>query len=877
MAVKRYWTREGFIYIPELKMNRQNWKEYCAKILKVTQIQNVEQVLVGTKPKPRPGSNELEEWLKCSRTADSILMWNMPDSIFSCIKHYETAHEMFNYLATTYGNPNPTSIPVKCVSVPAGQSSTGKDEPKGTNDKTLVPHAKPDELSSEPPKEVMLEGNSCDEVRSSDEVKAEATVKVVQQVMSQGGEVEPKTSKSTKDVLCQCASPVKFKRAKSVEVKGETSGMVSENEATKRGLGEEATDKTNGQDITAKEMASQDCQGKSTTKQWSIQPPPNSEVELEGERDSSCASSTMDQPNGGTGVPQHYVDDPSGNTKDTGGSTDVLQHHIDDPGHCAHERRACTSAQDLPISLQTPAKHPREGVDTTAAKQCAAEETSCKESDGHQLSRDEYHLKGSVVVMQAAMQMAKTPVERIFKITQTMSRVSSRTVKNGKDTPKVGAQPVKAENDQDSSSSCNTGSYGVEDMSPPMAVSQYTYGDTLNRPELHSSAPGGTGLCAKQGCTLAITNETCRCQYTPEEHPKEGIGTMAVEQHAVGSSEVQEVKMLQNECNCAPAIPQESYQGWHTLKSLPDDKAREPEVHGGTETSQSVSGDVKWSAMRPETGPTSAKTAKTWAYLLHVKSQPKEAIDEGNLDNESSRDSTTSNNAIDTLGVKTRMLAGSSIQYCNGDWSQRPPVPKHQCGCIKFKVPGQASTFEGIKRLFEVLGTIMPIVASIESKTLNKGQGINTDASKWYLESIYSKGPHEDSSGDGTCNQWNRCKKTKHDSAERRLAKTLQRPLQGLTQASGYHCHGCAFQRFSESKPRRGEDEEGPGTAIRHGGDTIGGLWVLEIGLEVEGVIGEGGIDEVGLETGTMSAPKILSQSLKRSGGRGKQTGSGAT
>ncbi|KAI6007733.1 hypothetical protein F5J12DRAFT_782727 [Pisolithus orientalis] len=102
----------------------------------------------------------------------------------------------------------------------------------------------------------------------------------------------------------------------------------------------------------------------------------------------------------------------------------------------------------------------------------------------------------------------------------------------------------------------------------------------------------------------------------------------------------------------------------------------------------------------------------------------------------------------------------------------------------------------------------------------------------------YFVGQHLDDMtiGNGTRNQWNRCKKTKHDSTERRLAERLQRPLQGLTQASGYHCRGCAFQRFSESKLRWGEDEEGPGTAIRHGGDTIGGLWVLEIGLEVEGV-----------------------------------------
>ncbi|KAI5991065.1 hypothetical protein F5J12DRAFT_897576 [Pisolithus orientalis] len=64
-------------------------------------------------------------------------------------------------------------------------------------------------------------------------------------------------------------------------------------------------------------------------------------------------------------------------------STDVPQHYVDDPGQHAHKRRAHASARDPPNSLQTPAEHPREGVSTTAAKQHAAEEMSCKESDGH--------------------------------------------------------------------------------------------------------------------------------------------------------------------------------------------------------------------------------------------------------------------------------------------------------------------------------------------------------------------------------------------------------------------------------------------------------------------------------------------------------------
>ncbi|KAI6138648.1 hypothetical protein BKA82DRAFT_4020854 [Pisolithus tinctorius] len=599
MAVKRYWTREGFIYIPELKTNRQNWKEYHMKILEVMQIQNVDQVLVGMKPKPRPGSNELKEWLKSSGTTDSILMWNMPNSILSCIKYYETAHEMFNYLETTYGDPNPTSIPVKCISAPAEQLNIGKDEPKGTN-------------GNEPPKEVRLEGNSHDEVRSSDEVKAEATVEVAQ--------------------------------AKSAEVEGKMSREVSKERAAESSLGKEATDKADSMDITAKKTTNLEADGGDTEVH-------HTSNGLECMHERKAHASAQDTPNDSQ---------TTGNTKDMGGSTDALQHHTGDPGHHTHERSTHASAQDLPISPQAPAEHPREGVGTTAVKQHAVGEMSCNELDGHAepkvaaeqhkceaiepapdlILQMEVHATKNLLqtptkhsqpklpmtnyVLESPTEQGQVPLKGEYggntsnyangqntsgkdlrghmnklagskthqcTITKMLevSRVSSRTVKNGKDAPKVGAQPVKAENDQDSSSGRNTGSCGVEDAPLPMAGTQCTYRDTLNRPKPHSSAPGGAGLHVEQGCTLAITNKTCRCQYTPEECPKEGIGTMAVEKHAVGSREVQEVKKLQNEHNHALARPQEFYVHWHMLGSTPDD-SREPEVHGGTETSQPPKG-----------------------------------------------------------------------------------------------------------------------------------------------------------------------------------------------------------------------------------------------------------------------------------------------
>ncbi|KAI6002470.1 hypothetical protein F5J12DRAFT_783926 [Pisolithus orientalis] len=380
-------------------MNRWNWKEYCAKILEVMQIQNVEQVLVGMKPKPRPGSNELKEWPKSSRTVDSILMWNMPDSIFSCIKYYETACEMFNYLATTYGNPNPISIPVKCVSAPAEQSSIGKDEPIGTNepeDETLVPHVKPDKLSSEPPKEVTLEGNSHDE----------------------GGEVELKTLKSTKDALCQCASPVKFKRVKSVKVEGEMSREVSKERAAESSLGKEATDKADSMDITAKKTMNLEADGGDTEVHHTSNGP-------ECMHKRKVHASAQDTPNDLQ---------TTGNMKDTGGSTDVLQHHTGDPGHCTHERghavgeTSCKGsdghAEPKVMAEQCKCKAIKPVPDLILQMEAHTAKNLLQTPTNHQLSRDEYHLRGSVVVMQAAMQMAKTPVERILKITQTSQLVA---------------------------------------------------------------------------------------------------------------------------------------------------------------------------------------------------------------------------------------------------------------------------------------------------------------------------------------------------------------------------------------------------------------------------------------------------------------------
>ncbi|KAI6094187.1 hypothetical protein EV401DRAFT_1896403 [Pisolithus croceorrhizus] len=63
MAVKRHYTKEGFVYVLELKKNGQNWKEYCEQVLEVTRIQNLLRHLAGVEQKLKVTRNELNEWL----------------------------------------------------------------------------------------------------------------------------------------------------------------------------------------------------------------------------------------------------------------------------------------------------------------------------------------------------------------------------------------------------------------------------------------------------------------------------------------------------------------------------------------------------------------------------------------------------------------------------------------------------------------------------------------------------------------------------------------------------------------------------------------------------------------------------------------------
>ncbi|KAI6018338.1 hypothetical protein EDC04DRAFT_2941959 [Pisolithus marmoratus] len=124
---------ERFVYIPELKKNGWNWKEYCECILEVASTQNLLGHLAGVEQKLKVVGNEQNEWLWQNSNVQSILMWNIPDSLFLHIRHFKTAHEMFDYLATKFQDHTPIPLPTeKCVE--ASNGDVAADELPSTED-----------------------------------------------------------------------------------------------------------------------------------------------------------------------------------------------------------------------------------------------------------------------------------------------------------------------------------------------------------------------------------------------------------------------------------------------------------------------------------------------------------------------------------------------------------------------------------------------------------------------------------------------------------------------------------------------------------------------------------------------------------------------
>ena len=96
------------VEIPKLAENGRNWKIYRAKIVEAaaTDITDLLGILAGWEPDD--GSYDWE-------CRDAILKWSfytsVPISILCPIRKLDTAHEVFNYLAKRFRDPNPIVDP----------------------------------------------------------------------------------------------------------------------------------------------------------------------------------------------------------------------------------------------------------------------------------------------------------------------------------------------------------------------------------------------------------------------------------------------------------------------------------------------------------------------------------------------------------------------------------------------------------------------------------------------------------------------------------------------------------------------------------------------------------------------------------------------
>ena len=108
------------VEIPKLELNRQNWKIYHTKVVEAaaTDITDLLEVLAGWEP-----DNGSYDW-ECR---DAILKWSfytsVPISILRPIRKLDTVHEIFNYLAKCFRDPNPTVDPHAKKSEPSANKT----------------------------------------------------------------------------------------------------------------------------------------------------------------------------------------------------------------------------------------------------------------------------------------------------------------------------------------------------------------------------------------------------------------------------------------------------------------------------------------------------------------------------------------------------------------------------------------------------------------------------------------------------------------------------------------------------------------------------------------------------------------------------------
>ncbi|KAG6330510.1 hypothetical protein ID866_8579 [Astraeus odoratus] len=185
--------------------------------------------------RPESDCEEFKNWHMRVCQAVNILMMNMPDSVFGCIMHLETADKMFSYLARKFGDDEPIFVPEKPLGgnasdrkgtddKAAGNTEVATDHasengsavdvhamadqrvdaegtqavqtatetlerPEILQDEPLAPQEKLNDMSKEPPSEVEPREDSRDEARSG-KGEPEVAAEVAQQVASRGSEVE---------------------------------------------------------------------------------------------------------------------------------------------------------------------------------------------------------------------------------------------------------------------------------------------------------------------------------------------------------------------------------------------------------------------------------------------------------------------------------------------------------------------------------------------------------------------------------------------------------------------------------------------------------------------------------------------------------------
>ncbi|KAI5995416.1 hypothetical protein EDD15DRAFT_2195443 [Pisolithus albus] len=171
-----------------LELDGSNWKVFRTSLLKAAAMKGWLGILSGQEP-----SDETLRWEGKDAQVKMLLYRTVPAPLVLKFRRLKTSHEMFNYLATTFRDPTPISIPIE------------KPIEASSNDEPQELLAKPSKLSVEPPMRERLE-NGLTEARS--EVEAEAAVGTAQQVPSRSVEVEENLPRLHEQLSSRAVEPL---------------------------------------------------------------------------------------------------------------------------------------------------------------------------------------------------------------------------------------------------------------------------------------------------------------------------------------------------------------------------------------------------------------------------------------------------------------------------------------------------------------------------------------------------------------------------------------------------------------------------------------------------------------------------------------------